>query len=795
MIKKRIHLNKILLAVVVTFLFTNAVSAKTTADNYALSLPGGSGASSHINISGLALNTLPFTVEMWIKPEGSQAAYAGLFYHRGASTNAGLYYAAGWEGANMLRLDYNDKIVSNAINYDVWHHIAIVVSASSKTIYVDGEALATNTTTNADYDFSTGELYVGFDKAVDDRTFKGLIDEVRIWNTEKTVEQLEASKALVLNGDEEGLIAYYNFNDKTQGVATDLTGANNGTITGGTYVASIDVTDIDGDGILAYLDNCPETANADQADIDFNGIGDVCDDEIEGDGLYDIVTGDGFTSESGTNFVSFQQNAIMTFRGFQYITYWNIAGNVCIARKEFPDGKWDELVLTDYTSSHDLSDNHYNISMGICENDGTIHLAFDHHNDALKYRVSVGGLANSYEVVEWTEASFGAVRNYLENGVAINDAKFAGAVTYPRFVSKPNGNMLFECRTGWSGDGNSHLWNYSGTTNAWEYMGEYMHGRTGSTTGYTSKCGYINGLHYTPGGTRLHVSLVWRETPTASTNHDVYYAYSDDDGMTWQNSAGKTIASINENNPLHYDMDGFKIMSINEQRGLINQEGQVADSKGGIHILQSYMLSSEANSSNWLGSRQKAYMHHIYQDANGNWKSDKIAPSLIDRGDIAVDANDNLFVLGPDYRVYWSKASENWATWYEFDVSQDGKSVAEGLFDKEMLLQHNTLSFALAHSDMNGKIIVPHYKIELSGLGNAAVQEPIISIQPNPFQAFCSINIAGEFSYNIYSVEGKLLQSGFGNGSTTVGEQLASGAYILKTENNGHYITSKLIKQ
>lgn len=35
--------------------------------------------------------------------------------------------------------------------------------------------------------------------------------------------------------------------------------------------------DLDEDGVLDYLDNCPETANEDQADFDGDGIGDVCD--------------------------------------------------------------------------------------------------------------------------------------------------------------------------------------------------------------------------------------------------------------------------------------------------------------------------------------------------------------------------------------------------------------------------------------------------------------------------------------------------------------------------------------
>lgn len=43
--------------------------------------------------------------------------------------------------------------------------------------------------------------------------------------------------------------------------------------------------DTDGDGVIDDADNCPDTANADQADMDNDGIGDVCDDDIDGDGF------------------------------------------------------------------------------------------------------------------------------------------------------------------------------------------------------------------------------------------------------------------------------------------------------------------------------------------------------------------------------------------------------------------------------------------------------------------------------------------------------------------------------
>ena len=46
-----------------------------------------------------------------------------------------------------------------------------------------------------------------------------------------------------------------------------------------------DDIDLDGDGLHQYYDNCPTVFNPDQEDLDQDGIGDVCDEDIDGDGV------------------------------------------------------------------------------------------------------------------------------------------------------------------------------------------------------------------------------------------------------------------------------------------------------------------------------------------------------------------------------------------------------------------------------------------------------------------------------------------------------------------------------
>jgi len=46
--------------------------------------------------------------------------------------------------------------------------------------------------------------------------------------------------------------------------------------------------DSDGDGVDDFSDNCPEAVNPDQSDVDRDTLGDVCDSDMDGDGLTNL---------------------------------------------------------------------------------------------------------------------------------------------------------------------------------------------------------------------------------------------------------------------------------------------------------------------------------------------------------------------------------------------------------------------------------------------------------------------------------------------------------------------------
>lgn len=52
---------------------------------------------------------------------------------------------------------------------------------------------------------------------------------------------------------------------------------------------TLPVPDRDSDGVADDVDNCPDAANPDQADLDEDGVGDACDSDDDGDGVVDTL--------------------------------------------------------------------------------------------------------------------------------------------------------------------------------------------------------------------------------------------------------------------------------------------------------------------------------------------------------------------------------------------------------------------------------------------------------------------------------------------------------------------------
>jgi hypothetical protein len=395
------------------------------------------------------------------------------------------------------------------------------------------------------------------------------------------------------------------------------------------------------------------------------------------------VSGDGLTLVSYGGYLngeSFQQDAILTHKGYQYTAFWNKARHVVMARRALPTGAWASFEFSDYTNTE--ADAHNTISLGVNEADGTLHVAFDHHGSPLHYRKSQAGLVSEPATATWAASSFDATSSSLVAGT--NVAK----VTYPRFISVPGGEKtLFSARLGESGSGDEYLWEYNGKTHVWTSLGKYVDGIVDNINAY------IHGLAYERGGTRLHAAWCWRDTSNASTNHDILYVYSDDNGRTWKNNAGATIGTAGTT-AIRANSMGLKVWTIGQNRGLINQEHMVADAQGRVHVLLSHMPDNVADDANFESARTKSQYFHYWRDTMGKWTKTAMAlPSVaLFRGKLAVTASGNLYAVLPDLRVAAAAASTSFKTWSLLDDTDEARFFSDPLIDTARLLSEDKLS-------------------------------------------------------------------------------------------------------
>lgn len=390
----------------------------------------------------------------------------------------------------------------------------------------------------------------------------------------------------------------------------------------------------------------------------------------------DTVTTSAFNGE--INGVSFQQDAIVSYKGYQYAVYWSANRHVAVARRNLAGGAWQTFELADYR--FEVNNAHYDISLGISPRDGALHLSFYQWSSRFNYRKSIAGIVDNPEQHAWNANLFGP----LQHGLLGQDMT---PVTYPRFVSSPSGKMLLLLRHGESGAGDSFIYEYDGNSGNWSRLGKLVDGFA------TDINAYFNGIHYDGNG-RLHATWVWRATPNATTNFNLHYIYSDDEGRTWRNDSGQTVAelgrfAITQNSP------GIRVWSIEQNRGLINQEAQAVDSEGRVSMLMSHLLDNEPSSSDFAANRHKSRVFHYFRNLDGQWQRTMLPGSSFsyDRNKIAADSQNNLYAVVNRDAIYRATPEGQWQDWQLVHAVTDQSVFAEVQLDRQRLAEDDILSF------------------------------------------------------------------------------------------------------
>ncbi|HEY6228279.1 MAG TPA: LamG-like jellyroll fold domain-containing protein, partial [Verrucomicrobiae bacterium] len=172
--------------------------------NTALGLTAGAD-QSWVTAPALDLTTDSLTIVAWIKPT-SLVANSGIVFWRAGQPATGLDLG----GAGNLGYHWLDQAATYNWNsgltppLDQWSMVAVSVEPTQATAYLinaGGVQSAVNAVTNAPRTFSD-TLRIGGDPLDVARTFDGTIDEVAIFNTALTAQQIQAlySGTTVANG-------------------------------------------------------------------------------------------------------------------------------------------------------------------------------------------------------------------------------------------------------------------------------------------------------------------------------------------------------------------------------------------------------------------------------------------------------------------------------------------------------------------------------------------------------------------------------------------------------------------
>jgi hypothetical protein len=184
-------------------------------------------------------NFQEFTMSFWVKALPRGDAYQSLATK--SNWSSGGYALAIREQGTILF--YSPMGVDNwaasgglPLFDGDWHNIIFSYDGATKRIFIDGAITSSKNVVTAKVD-SVNSLVIG-------SGYNGSMDEIRIYNrnlsNSEILEINSSGRKANSNLPSNGLISWYDFNEGSGTMVIDKMGANNGTITGATYVEEHD---------------------------------------------------------------------------------------------------------------------------------------------------------------------------------------------------------------------------------------------------------------------------------------------------------------------------------------------------------------------------------------------------------------------------------------------------------------------------------------------------------------------------------------------------------------------------
>ena len=221
--------------------------------------------------------TAPFTFEAWVKPAVNNISGDIITkFNLNVEGEYSLTIRNGKASTHREAPPYNIS-GTTLLQQDTWYHIASVYDGANLSIYLNG--MLENSASSGAITGRSTSVIIGAEKQSDNPAvfFNGQIDEVRVWNVARTVEEIREKIGFTLEGSEPGLVSYWQFNEGSDTTAFDFVSSNNGILhnmTNANWVTSTVPVNLFRD-INAGLPGVGVTGSASWGDFDNDGDLDI----------------------------------------------------------------------------------------------------------------------------------------------------------------------------------------------------------------------------------------------------------------------------------------------------------------------------------------------------------------------------------------------------------------------------------------------------------------------------------------------------------------------------------------
>ena|GEM_PF-646076 len=190
-----------------------------------------------------------FTIATWIKPDNLSSAWRRGISGSENYLNSGYRFGMVNGGAPTFWTTQSGGTLgltsSQILNINAWNQVVVTYNNQTAYIYLNGKL--TGTATGTFVSGANATQIGGFDYGSE--KFSGVMDEYRMYN--RALSPAEVSQ---LYNFAPGPVAYYDFEQKSGTVATDVSGnGNNATITGATWTQGKYGNGLNFDGTNDYL--------------------------------------------------------------------------------------------------------------------------------------------------------------------------------------------------------------------------------------------------------------------------------------------------------------------------------------------------------------------------------------------------------------------------------------------------------------------------------------------------------------------------------------------------------------